>query len=239
MFVTARPGLLVITSCTKRKAAEPDGALRLLDFQDPNRLLHRSEQLSRWQMPAVDMYTGQQHVFLRRGLEHLRQPGSPIITHLRIISAGYGLLDEHDTIVPYEVTFNDMSAAERRHWSQHLKIAQHMRNALGEAQIVAFLLGARYLDAILPLQRLPGQRFLFFASEHEERRLAGPGVTVVPAGPKQASIFGAGLTSLKGRMFELLAQCLVVGGETYWAKLLQGRGGHAVLRDLEEGRQSE
>jgi hypothetical protein len=231
--------LLVITSCTKRKAAKPDGALQLRDFQDPNRLLHRSEQLSRWQMPAVDMYTGQQHVFLRRGLERLRQPGSPIMTHLRIISAGYGLLDEHDLIVPYEVTFNDMSTAERRHWSQHLKIAQHVRSALAEAQIVAFLLGARYLDAILPLQPLPGQRFLFFASEHEERRLAEPGVTVVPAGSRQVSFFGAGLTSLKGCMFELLAQCLVGGGETYWAELLRGRSGHAVLCDLKEGQQSE
>jgi len=185
------------------------------------------------------MYTGQQHWLLQRGLERLRLLGSQITTDLRIISAGYGLLNEGDLIVPYEVTFNDMSAAERRHWSRHLRLAQDVRKALAGAQVVVFLLGARYLDAILPLQPLPGQRFMFFASEHEARRLAGPGVTLVPSGLKEARLFGAGLTSLKGRMFELLAQCLVVGGKSYWADLLQGRSGHAVLHDLKEAQQSE
>lgn len=227
--------LLVVTSCTKSKATEPEGALQLADFRDPVRLRERSQELRRWQMPAVEMYTGQQHVHVRQGLERLRGPGSPVTVGLRIISAGYGLLAEEEPIVPYEATFITMSTSERREWSRHLQLPGKIREAVAGVPVVLFLLGGHYLKAIeLPLQPRPGQRFVFFASEREEAKLAGPGVTVVPAGPTQATALGAGVAALKGRMFDLLAQTLIRHGVTYWNKLREGRDGAAVLGDLEE-----
>lgn len=94
-------------------------------------------------------------------------------------------------------------------WARRLRVAGAVREAVRGKDLVIFLLGSRYLDALEPpIAADTGQRLIFLAKPSEATRLAGDGVVVVPAGRDQATRYGAGLVSLKGRMFERWAKAV-------------------------------
>jgi hypothetical protein len=200
--------LLVISSCTGDKAVKTPKELTLADFADSDRLARREQELASLRRAAGEMYTGKQHVHLMCGVTNLRQAFGNDFVHLRILSAGYGLIEEDRAICPYNVTFNDMSKAQARAWARHLGVPSNVRAALKDLEVAIFLLGSRYLDAIdPPIAARNGQRLVFLAKPSESSRLAGPGVVTVPAG-KSETRYGAGLVALKGKMFELFARAL-------------------------------
>ncbi len=225
--------LLVITSCTGKKAIYHTDQLRLLDFRTPERLAERERSLAKLQRPAGQMYTGRQHQRLMEGVRRLRQKYGHDEVNVQIVSAGYGLVPEGRLIAPYEATFNEMGLPEMRDWAKTLGIAAAVRTAAAESPLVIFLLGSRYLEAVEP-PVVPdrGQRFVFFAKSGESQRLQAPGVTVVPAGKREATAYGEGLVALKGKMFALLANALVQHGEPLWAAIRRDDTPHTIVSAL-------
>jgi hypothetical protein len=205
--VTFAP-LLVISQCTGDKAAtEP--ALTRDDFADPDRLMKREHELARVRQPAATMYTGWQHVYLMRGVDKLRRAFGDDFVDVRILSAGYGLIEAERPICPYDVTFSSMGKAEARAWAQHRHVPSDVRAALQDVKVAIFLLGSRYLDAIHPpIPARNGQRLIFLAAPSEASRLAGAGVVTVAAGKSEATRYRSGLVALKGKMFEHFAEAL-------------------------------
>ncbi|MGE5551822.1 MAG: DUF6884 domain-containing protein [Bacteroidota bacterium] len=228
--------LLLITSCTKKKAADHPRRLTLDDFRDPGRLAEREREMAGCMLPAGRMYAGPQHVGAMRGVALLRQRFGREAVAVKILSAGYGLIDEGRLIAPYEATFKGMAAREAAAWAGFLNVAAETRAALRGFPLAVFLLGDKYLRAIEPpLEPEPGQRLIFLAKPGEAGALTRPGVTVVPAGKAEAGRYGAGLVFLKGRMFELFARGLAQEGEGVWRRLL-GDGTAGVFSGLvEEG----
>ena len=155
------------------------------------------------------MYTGEQHRKMMAGVAAIRARFGPEAVTLRIVSAGYGLIDENRPIAPYNVTFSGMGKGAIHHWARHLGVPQAVRSALGNFGLVIFLLGSDYLTAIdPPLEPRAGQRLVFLAKQGESQRLTRRGVTVVPLGKPETAEFGAGFVSLKGRVFQLVAESL-------------------------------
>jgi len=200
--------LLVISSCTGDKAVN-EPALTRDDFADPETLAHKEHELLSVQCRAAEMYTGQLNVYLMRGVKRLRRAFGDDFVELRILSAGYGLIDEDRPICPYNVTFNDMGRREAWEWARYLGVPSDVRAALEDVEVAVFLLGSRYLKAIdLPIAARKGQRLIFLAGKSELLRLAGPGVVTVTAGTSETTTYGAGAVALKGKMFELFADAL-------------------------------
>ncbi len=201
------PHVLVVGSCTSLK--RDDGCphpLSLDDFRDARRLREREAALAAWRRPAAQMYTGRQHAHAVAGIEALRRRFGHEFAELAIVSAGYGLLREDAPIVPYDVTFTTMSRGEARAWARHLGVAAAVREACAGYPLVVFLLGSRYLETVEPPVAAGGvQRLVFLARPAETNRLAGRGVTIVPAGAREATAHGEGLVALKGKMFRLFA----------------------------------
>ncbi|MBN3925454.1 hypothetical protein [Nostoc sp. NMS4] len=52
------PRILIITSCTGKKLHNPTNQLTIEDFKDTGRLRERTELLSEFSCPSVQMYTG-------------------------------------------------------------------------------------------------------------------------------------------------------------------------------------
>lgn len=228
--------LMVVTSCTGRKAVDPPGKLTQADFSDSGRLRQRERALAPFLTPAGRLYTGQQHVQVMRGVERLRRQHGPGSVAVRIVSAGYGVVSEDRPLAPYEVTFNDMGRREAREWGRHLGIARDLRHAIEGQPLVVFLLGARYLDAVEPpVLPMPGQRLVFLASPAGVDELSAPGVTVVPAGRAEASRYRSGTVALKGRMFDLFARGLAGGGEAVWKAILADDTPASFLQAVELG----
>lgn len=122
------PPILLLTSCTATKApAAPNGPVR-----------------------AEDLYTGQQHVRLMRGVRAYRaagQPAGPV--RVRIVSAGHGLVSSSTRISPYDESFNGLSRSGIRDRATALNVPASVRMLLRrDWALVVVLLGDDYLAAI-------------------------------------------------------------------------------------------
>jgi hypothetical protein len=195
--------VLVLTSCTDKKAVETNAPLTADDFDDPDRLAAGEARLHTLMRPAGVMYTGKQHVRAMRGVQAMRTELGTAGVVVAIISAGYGVVDENRLIAPYDVTFSGMSASAIRARGARLGIPAAARNVLPGHDVVFQLLGSDYLTSLAPPLGPSGdQRFVCFAKP-SEMRIASTSV-VIPAGSPEAGRWGSGNIALKGRMLELI-----------------------------------
>lgn len=203
--------ILIVTSCTGEKKFKPDNQLTMADFKTigSKQFKKREKELSSYRVPADEMYTGQQHVRLMRGLKLIADSSEENIkVDLKILSAGYGLLDGNSLIVPYEVTFSTMKAKPLREWADFLKIPEKVISAIDGYDLAVFLLGKEYLKAInFPKSIETKCKMVFLTGKGSQSCLPkGPTVRTVFLGNKDAKRIGAGLVALKGRAIELLGE---------------------------------
>ncbi len=200
--------LLVITSCTDSKIHRPDDALTQEDFMDFKRLAEKEKKLHKYRLPAGKMYTGAQHLRLNEGVLALRQKYGSDIVDVYIVSAGYGLISENYSVLPYEITFNTMKKGELLQWAQFLEINKKMEELLPHYDLVFFLLGEKYIQAIqLPFTQVNDKQRLVFICSNSSKRLIpqDPSYYTVLLGPEDAKEFHYGLFGLKGQLFKLFA----------------------------------
>ena len=199
-----RPRVVVLTSCTGVKAAYEGAALDCADFARGRRHVARRHRgdLAAALVPAEDLYRGQQHLRLMRGV-HAARESRTIDIDLRIVSAGYGVVAGADPLAPYECTFQGMSRAERRRWATRLQIPTAARSALAQRTDLAIvLLGDDYLDAS-GVARVPelGSPTLVFCGARTALRLAPlPGLSPVHLSKTHTRVFRCGLVGLKGEV---------------------------------------
>jgi hypothetical protein len=225
--------LLVIGSCTDHKDIRGcPSPLSEADFEDPALLKHREAELARWALPAGRLYTGRQHRYMMNGVALLRRRFGLSTCSVKIISAGYGLVAEDQLLVPYEATFQHKSRGWICRRARQLAIPEAVREAVHGHECVVFLLGEKYLLSIQPLPLpSPGQRLIFFTSASE--LALSSDLTIIPAG-KAEGRFGAVMTALKGKMFELLAAGLCLSPEL-WEQLLSDESSRTALSLIEIG----
>ena len=226
--------LLVVSSCTGEKDVQDcPYLLTETDFDDLATLLRREAELSRWALPAVCMYTGWQHRYVMMGINAIRERFGSAACALKIISAGYGLVDEDRNLVPYEATFQRKRPSWISERAQRLGIPQPLRQAIRGFEAVIFLLGKEYLHSTHP-PVVPDatQRLIFLAPN--AKLPFHPSATIVPAGLEETR-FGAGLVALKGKMFELFAHGLC-GRPEAWNEVLTDPTAETFLRLVEAGR---
>jgi len=197
------PRVLVVSSCTGRKRHKPVDQLVKYDFENPERLRDRFDEFSEYACSADEMYIGQQHLRLMRGIALLRESG--IYVDLWILSAGYGLIPGDQVIIPYECTFDSMNAKEIDEWAEHLSIPKTFRTILRRYQFGVILLGKKYLRSV---QIQKEEKFpiplVFFCADKKD--IKGSNGIVFPTGIREAKDFHCGLVGLKGQVFRLLAE---------------------------------
>ena len=217
--------VLILTSCTGEKRFQPENQLTAADFRGRSigSFAKRTEELSPYRLPAVEMYTGQQHVRLLRGLQSLKEACPDISFDLKILSAGYGLLDESTPIVPYEMTFQGMKSGVIHEWAEFLKIPTEVQATLAEYDLNLILLGKEYLQAIsFPPSWNSNRTIIFLAGKGSFKHLpSGPSVHVITLANTDAKRLGAGLVALKGRTVELLGEHVRQVGANFIKELIQ------------------
>ncbi len=109
----------------------------------------REAELSNLLTPAEDLYSGQQHVRLMRGIHGYQSAnGNKADVDLWILSAGYGLVPGDQKLAPYEYTFQGMKKAELREWADELSVPGEIRRVLAQPyDLVIVLFGDSYLEA--------------------------------------------------------------------------------------------
>ena len=134
--------MLVIGSCTGDKnVRDCPGLLTQADFDDLSQFRRREAELSAWALPARELYTGWQHRYMMNGVDAIRYRFGTSACSVKIVSAGYGLVDEEQRLVPYEATFQGQRPKWIRDRSQTLGIPTAVRNAVVGFDLVLFLHG--------------------------------------------------------------------------------------------------
>ncbi len=206
------PGLpykvLVVTSCTGKKYHSPKYMLTFDDLKDPDILYRKEQELSNYKMPAIQMYIGKQHGHVVEGLRMLRSKYGHDYIDLMIVSAGYGLLDEKDTIVPYNASFSDMKTQAIIDWSRHLNIKESLEKAMQKYDLIIFLLGANYLQSLsLPVKADHGQKLIFISGWSSSELIPDlDNYWLIGSSQKDATIYGSALVSLKGLFFKMVCR---------------------------------
>ncbi len=195
------PRVLVVTSCTGEKRCKPENQLTLEDFKEKARLQQREAQLTQFACPAGQMYTGVQHLRAMEGVGLLRQSLGREAVDVVILSAGYGVIPEDKTIVPYEVTFNTMKGYEVGEWAKFLGVKEAFEKAIAGYDLVFVLLGDNYLRSIsLPVETSPDQTLVFLASKTTATHIRGLAARtfILSLSNAEAKRYHCGLVGLKG-----------------------------------------
>jgi hypothetical protein len=201
--------ILVITTCTGEKAVTHDRPLVFADFQKGGEhLAAREKELAARLTPAEEMYTGQQHVRLMRGVQACRKAhegngAQPHALSLYVLSAGYGLVQGAKKVAPYECTFDGMKARGLRSWADRLRVPADFRRAVAEPyNLGILLLGDAYLKAcsLDATVSFGGPTLLFCGKRASARVPAIPNMRVVPLSNPDAKRFSCPLVALKGEL---------------------------------------
>jgi len=180
--------ILILSACTATKVA---------DRGDPP-------------VPAEDLYAGQQHRRLMRGINTYRdaaQPCGPL--ELQILSAGHGVIAGDVPLRGYDATFMGMPRARLRRRASRLGVPKAIASLLAQPRRLAvLLLGSDYLHAAqLASATVLGAPTLVFTSPGAAKRLPDPPLLhPVALDNRDAQRFSCSLVALKG---ELVARLLV------------------------------
>lgn len=227
--------IIILTSCTGDKANSPNNQLVENDFRliGTPAFQERETELNEYVMRADELYTGQQHVRLMRGLNLLRNVDNYEID-LCIVSAGYGLIPGNKMVAPYECTFQTMKSSQIIQWSNHLNIPADVRKLLLQpADLILIALGEQYLRSLqLDDDVIFGGPTFFLASPTSIKKLPiQPRLRVIALTSLDAKRFRCGLVGLKGELVGRMLRHLATDGELYWTALLDDETDVLTLLD--------
>ena len=198
--------VLVITACTAEKKHERSNQLQPADFATTGLLKRKSIRLKEFETPAAQMYTGDGHLRLMNGVEDLRHTFGQDIVDVRIISPGYGLLNEEDLFVPYNYDFSNYPNWKIEQRSRQLKIHPKIECSLSRYNLAFFLLSEKYVTAcILPFVVQKSALQIFLIPEGALKNIPSPRpyIRTVCAGEELAAqLASANNFNLKGVVFE-------------------------------------
>jgi len=199
--------ILILTSCTGEKAVDHPKQLTLEDFQaGAKHVAKREQEIADSCRMAGEIYTGEQHLRLMRGVAAMREAGSgesKNVVNLHILSAGYGVIPESRVVAPYETTFATMKTKELREWADVLKVPEDFRKSVAKKyDLGLILLGDNYLQACAVDEKIEfgGPTLLFCGTGMAKKLPALKNVRVVPISNPEAKRFSCGLVGLKGEL---------------------------------------
>ena len=200
--------ILIITSCTGEKVVGSDRQLTAEDFKmGKTHLTKREKELKDLLRSAREIYSGEQHVRLMRGVEESRKTGKNQID-FHVLSAGYGLIAEDRMVAPYEITFATMKTKELREWADTLNVPEDFRKVVSAPYDFAMiLLGDNYLTACALDAKLKfgGPTLIFCGTGMAKKLPEMANVRVLAISNPEAKRFSCGLIGLKGELaFRLL-----------------------------------
>ena len=209
--MTATSGILVVTSCTSLKAPTA-----------------RTGSVA-----AEDLYTGQQHLRLMRGVRAYRRAGSPWgPLDLRILSACHGLVDARTELTGYDESFTGLSREAIKVRADALGIPSAIAALLSRPwRLALLLLGDTYLQAarISDRQSLRGPVVALTSPKAGARLPSLPLLTVIHLYNPEARRFSCGLTALKGELGARVLERLAAAPDTplaarsgNWLEWLEG-----------------
>jgi queuine/archaeosine tRNA-ribosyltransferase len=223
--------IFILTSCTGQKAVEDPTHLTLEDFRRGHvHIRERERVLNDKLTPAENLYSGMQHVRLMRGVQVARNARMDI--DLKIVSAGYGVIEPERKIAPYEATFIGMGKAALRQWAHQLGIPSDVRSALAApSDLALMLLGDDYLTAceLGDKIKLGGPTLALCGRASAAKLPKLPNLHPILLSNADTKRFSCGLVGLKGEVAARLLEIIAVDRKRLAAFVSNPQGAVADL----------
>jgi len=213
----------VVGSCGKKKLKQSSKSPTCAD-------LTSLSKIKKWQQKSGfrvrELYTGYQNRELVKGVDLLRQIPQVGVTFY-IISAGFGLVDENDTLPSYDCTFSGMKKNEIRERATLLSIPSDFKKLLASNfDLIYLALGRDYFLAL-------GENWLTGINHPIigfHRILSRDGMLCIPSAHEIVSSFSQkghkihGITGFKGDLLRILANYALESHNPYeelrsWTRL--------------------
>ncbi len=199
--------ILVVGSCGKKKLVTAEQVPRCKDIVSKTDILTWKKRFESYSNPARDMYTGNQHRELVKGVLLLREIAD-IEVVLKIISAGFGLLDEYELVPPYECSFLGMKKTQIINRSKRLNIGKDFKELCEtKFDLIYLALGANYFLALDDGWK-DQTHTTILGFDH---RLVGESILRISSGPETVHAFSLqghkihGVAGFKGDLLRILA----------------------------------
>ena len=189
----------MVIPCSKRKRESEQPSATSEELQSGR--FGYEDRLRSAAVEARELYLGRQHRHMVREVDRLRGARRDLRVGLVIVSAGYGLLEEHDLAVPYEAALSGSRSTQIARGLE-LGLPDAALRLAGRAEFVVVALSAAYLAACgLPSPNLPNGIYLAPPS------FADCGQSgIVACGRPEARLFGKAEREIRGYILgELLA----------------------------------
>jgi hypothetical protein len=202
--------ITIISSCTKKKRGKintPLNLKQLKQIKSGESPVFENELF----LQAKEMYTGMQHVQLMDGINLLKK-NKDLKINLKIVSAGYGVIDGNLKIYPYDITFSTMKKKELDYISGELNIPEDIEKILKiKDDLKIFLLGKNYLkscgfDKNIELD----SKTVFFGPASCEKLVLKGGI-YIGLGNKEGKRFRCNLIGLKGKLCRMFLENILAG----------------------------
>lgn len=158
-------------------------------------------------IPARDLYLGRQHRAMVSTVDALRQARPDLTVALYIVSSHYGLLAEHDPVLPYADLLGS-SPGQWRATGARLRLHEQLCRPLHEARFVLYCLSAAYLTAALAPPAGPGTALYLTAPGSLSHATA----SVIPAGRHEARMLGVSERAVRAQVLQGLCATIAQYG---------------------------
>ena len=136
--------ILVVGSCGKKKLNQSTTSPTCKDLDSLDDIKTWREKSSCPTARVRDLYTGNQNRELVKGVDLLRQIEKTEVK-LSIISAGFGLVEENDTLPTYDCSFSGMKKSQIQERAEWLEIPSDFEELLVSGFDLTYLaLGKKY-----------------------------------------------------------------------------------------------
>jgi len=198
--------ILIIDQCSKGK----DFPEQAQSFSATEIDEHGLEELCKRQgvptKKARDVYTGRQQRYITEAVDRLRSNGDEVDRYF--ISAGFGLVEENETLPPYDVTFADYTNGEIRERAERLSIESDLVELVDKQyDIIFFPLGSDYYASFSlerVLQETPNETWCV-CFNHEAITENFDYIVSLPARTEEAKDHETIVVALKGRYLQYFA----------------------------------
>lgn len=196
--------LLIISSCAGEKKYNPENKALASDLDDIFLRRKKEEELKEYKVKACDMFVSLQNKTILESLNQLNK--DHVNAELCYISAGYGLINKDEEVIPYDVNLSAMSMFDLDKRSDFLKIHEELYYKAKNFDLIIYLIGYEYLRTLkLPIKLDSNIKQIFFISPSDEKVLPD-NITfdLVRTGNEEASKYNITPSELKGFIFKSL-----------------------------------
>ncbi|OLS32743.1 MAG: hypothetical protein HeimAB125_05940 [Candidatus Heimdallarchaeota archaeon AB_125] len=140
------PSILVISSCGKLKIVSLPNEPTCIDLLEHEQRESAKKEYKQSSTKAGYLYTGEQAKFVRKSVDVLRHF---CLVDYKILSAGFGLVDEQESLPPYDCSFTNKTKKEIVDMAERLSIHNEIKHiAKKKYDLVYLALGKDYLTAV-------------------------------------------------------------------------------------------